>query len=392
MPLRHHGDQVDCRLCFRSNRAVVLPVQESGELVALAPICPGIQITQVETPKIHHSERRKLFDVTDSKSEDLSAAIKQLQIDRNQKNRDAPEDAAHRDRITQLLQDIATADESRGSTAVRSLLVLGAGNCRDINLARLLSTFERISLVDIDVEAVQLACSGYPEFTGRLQIFAPVDIGWPLLQQPPRNSSGNSGINTTTDEYSEGHGSDNTKLSPGHPELSPGHPSMFLRSLASVSWPYQIPRASVVVSSCLLSQLIEAMSSVAAPDAPEYSAALQALRIGHLRRMINQCLPGGSVLLITDVISSDTAPELKQAGIGDLKQLLRESLAERNYFSGCHPDRVIADLQILAAATGRISRIRVHDPWTWRLAQRVFAVYAIQAELRREPADAVTGD
>lgn len=243
-----------------------------------------------------------------------------------------------------------------------SLTILGAGNCLDLDLSRITAGFREIHLVDIDREAVAEAvaelAAGLGVSENVFQIHAPLDIAEPLLS---REAADVQAQETT--------------------ESLPKELMSFLTSLGSDRIPGGLPATDLVVSTCLLSQLVEALSSIVGPQIPQYAMALQALRIGHAKRMLRLCRPGGAVILITDLVSSDTAPELAEVATADLSEIVKRCLQKGNFFSGCNPELVLRDFQILAHATGRVARTLIHAPWLWAVGPRVYAVYAVESLL-----------
>src|SRR5664279_417651 len=67
----------------------------------------------------------------------------------------------------------------------RTLGVLGAGNCNDLDLDRLAAAFEVIDLVDLDREAVQQARARQPPgVAARLVARAPIDLSGAIADLP----------------------------------------------------------------------------------------------------------------------------------------------------------------------------------------------------------------
>src|SRR5947209_20163185 len=83
---------------------------------------------------------------------------------------------------------------------------------------------------------------------------------------------------------------------------------------ALVDWPHRrvglaLPGPfDVVASTCLLSQLIgNAFHSIGEAH-PRFPEVVRAIRLGHLRLLATLARPGGRVVLVTDVVSSDRSP------------------------------------------------------------------------------------
>ena len=82
----------------------------------------------------------------------------QVHIERNRLTRnDGDTFRFHRQQVTEILR----SDRQQGS----SLMILGVGNGNDVDLGQLLSTFESITLVDLDVEAIEHCPVSYTHLT-----------------------------------------------------------------------------------------------------------------------------------------------------------------------------------------------------------------------------------
>jgi hypothetical protein len=115
---------------------------------------------------------------------------------------------------------------------------------------------------------------------------------------------------------------------------------------------------------------------------PRFLDLVTAVRGGHLRLLSDLAAPAGRILLVTDFVSSDSAPEIVTTPESHLGELARRLLESRNFFHGLNP-AVIADLwrrdPHLAAIT---VNLQVAPPWRWDFGVRVYLVTAFQAEKR----------
>ncbi len=238
-----------------------------------------------------------------------------------------------------------------------TISIVGAGNCQDIELNVLAEMFTEIRLIDIDAAAVNLVVSKCPPgVTSRIRVFAPIDIAAPLL-------------------------SDVAALT-----ISPESRDAFLSALRTPATIGKIPVSDVVVSACILSQLIDTASQIVSPEATEFLSLIQAIRRGHLARMLDLTDAGGRTLLITDLVSSDTVPALNQTPPAELPKLMFQCLQTGNFFSGLSPAVIQHDLQTIPAFVQRCAEFQILPPWTWQLGPRSFAVYAV--DMLRTPAEA----
>ena len=239
--------------------------------------------------------------------------------------------AGHRDRVTRLVLEAL-----RGRGGVGRLCVLGAGNCNDLDLKALLRLGAEIHLVDLDGEAMMLALERQGlAGNGSIQAHAGLDLADGVL-----------------------------------PESRPAFmPASF----------------DAVLSACLLSQLVEPVIEAVGSDAPGLAEALRALRRRHLSLQLDLLVPGGAALLVSDLVSSATVPDLAQTPAAAVKDLMTGLIEQRNFFSGVNPFALLTDLRDDPVLGGRIDKAALVEPWIWRLSEeRSFLVYAIA--LRRKPA------
>jgi len=233
--------------------------------------------------------------------------------------------AGHRGQVTALLT--AAAQGRR----VPRLCLLGAGNCNDVDLHRLLEDYREIHLVDCDSEALAAA----------------------LERQ---SLTGHSSL-----------------ICHGAIDLLRGTPAL--------------ESYEVVASLCLLSQLVESALEFA-PDLAASAAGeldrLQAVRRQHLEALVTLTAPGGMVLLITDVVSSETAPQLLPASEKLLPALVAQCIQQRNFFSGTNPAPILDLLQRDPWFAERIESPEPIGPWKWDFGPRSYAVYAIRFRRRAE--------
>jgi hypothetical protein len=223
----------------------------------------------------------------------------------------------HRVRVTSLIREHSPDLPGR-------LVVLGAGNCNDLELPPLADGFAEVHLVDIDAAALAYAISSQNVGTSpAIRLHGGVDV---------------------------------TRLGC---EPIPG-----------------LQLADIVVSAGLLTQLINS-----ALHRGRSHHDVLALRDAHLKLMASLLRAGGTGLLITDVVSSDTYPQLRDTPPERLSALLPRLLDQRNFFTGCNPfaiaRRLGTDPTFLAAAT------RITQPWRWDIGTRSYLVCALA--FRRRP-------
>jgi hypothetical protein len=138
-----------------------------------------------------------------------------------------------------------------------------------------------------------------------------------------------------------------------------------------------VEAADVVVSTCVLSQMLSAMTNLVTDKHPQFLPLIQAVRRGHLVRMLQLLKSGGRGILVSDLVSSETTPQLTSISEASLPQLLAQSLATGNFFSGLHPGVMLQDLGTAPGIASFIESPVMTAPWRWQMGPRTYAVYAI---------------
>ncbi len=276
--------------------------------------------------------------------------IRNEQIRRNQMCRDCWQlYQPHREKVTELLL--------QGSSApTRQLCVLGAGNCNDLDLRRLASAFGRIHLVDLDRESLVAGLAAQQLADANLFVLhGDVDV---------------SGL-----------GAGLAAWSPATPVPRDEIRRWIVQATAAS--PVVLPEPQdVVVSVCLLSQLLDAVKLSLGDRHPDLLELTFAVRARHLRLLLELLRPGGRAVLITDFVSSVTCPELAHVDQRDLPALAARLIGEHNFFTGLNPavlGSLFAHDSWLAART---ARVQLSAPWRWPFPTRVYAVCAVDVRTR----------
>lgn len=257
--------------------------------------------------------------------------------------------ASHRKHQTDFIlrgREDTGAREKKGGR----LCVLGAGNCFDLDLARVAQSFDEVHLVDIDPVALKKARERLDaDVAPKVTLHAPVDV---------------SGANDKLEAWRE------MRVTPealiAFPEVAT---SAVLRKLPA---PFDC-----VVSSCIMSQLLLTYRRVLGERHQLFQAGLVTLLVTHLRVLAALTKPGGQALFITDVTTDEIAP-LGQLSLDIDAPLLLEQLARENLiFNYLDP----ALLQSLAEQDPVLSQaVDFRAPekaWIWQnTKERAFLVYA----------------
>jgi len=285
---------------------------------------------------------------------------------RNLQSRDAWDAfASHRSILTDLI--VAAVEQTRPNftTDGPSVLVLGAGNCNDLDLPRILATTPSLHLVDLDAESLQdgaarQGCVGHE----RLRLHGGIDLAgllgqvrshddWPFGEPP--------GPERLVDQVAD-----------YQPPLAA---AIFAKSDASSIDPKSnSPAFDVVVSACLLSQILEPVLAAVTPRQPLHLPLVQAVRLRHLQLLVEWLKPGGVGILATDVVSSDTCPELAGTARERLRPLLQQLIAQHNFFTGLNPQVLDQLFRTGPRVAEKLARVDALAPWSWNLGPRVYAV------------------
>jgi hypothetical protein len=253
--------------------------------------------------------------------------------------------ASHRQRLQTLLASQASAKH-------QTLCLLGAGNCNDLDLRWLCERFKRVTLVDLDLAAMEAGVSrqlGRPPANLKL---AALDLTGVLAELA-------SVSRPATDEQCHAI------------ELVCERLPAVERLTATYD---------VVVSSCVLSQIVESLTQGVGEAHRRFLPLIQALRRQHLRTLIGLTAPGGRSILVTDFVSSVTAGDMAAVPERQLRAYAERLLAQRNFFSGLNPMVLQQTFEEALRHAGRPSRVQVTSPWRWDLGPRLYLVTALTAQ------------
>jgi len=146
-----------------------------------------------------------------------------------------------------------------------------------------------------------------------------------------------------------------------------------------------ILKTDVVVSACMLSQLIDSVFKTLGDDFERVNDVVLAVRDNHLRMLLDAVEAGSVVTLVTDFVSSDTLPALKtEMPSQDFLDLVVEAINAKNFFTGTNPAALQQRLAALhderqgfaGAASGKL-KVETTQPWRWKFGERSFAAIAL---------------
>jgi hypothetical protein len=261
---------------------------------------------------------------------------------------------AHRERVTQLtLSAISHHPYAR-------VCILGAGNCNDLALTEVEQRAAEIWLVDIDEAALERGLARHR-----------------MLRQPQAPKSARLvtkvGIDLT--------GLAATFLESPETSMPTALERAMTGPILDIASPFD-----VVVSAGLLTQLLSLPIEALGKAHPQLTPLVLAVRTGHIRLMARLLRPGGHGILVTEVVSSDTAPALKNATEAELPQLLADTIATHNFFTGMSPAGLVKVMRTDPWLAAAITEPSSSGPWRWQIApSRAYLVIALMFRRLREP-------
>jgi hypothetical protein len=263
--------------------------------------------------------------------------------------------ADHRARLTELVL-------AAGAAGAR-VAVLGAGNGNDLDIERLAAHFGAIHLIDLDAGAVTRARERQPPAAReRIVTHAPVDASGALKRLAEWRTS-----------------------PPTLAQLAGLPASASERALEALG--DLVDRADVVVSACLLSQVMWTCREAMGEEHVHLRPVSLALAVAHLRVLLRLARPGGTALLVADTLSSESYPVAEAAREGGTAALLDEAVAKDLVFLGTSRALVHKALREDRIAAPLVASVHDEPPWLWPFASdRLYLVYA--TAMRRRAADA----
>jgi hypothetical protein len=253
--------------------------------------------------------------------------------------------SSHRRQVTDLIVGCRFRQNSR-------LAVLGAGNCNDLDLKRLTASFASVDLFDLDAKALargvraqsmeqhpRLFMRGDVDFTGIL----------PKLTTLRQKSARQANLE------------DLVRLAGRIPSL--GNKAGY----------------DVVASTCVLTQAIWSAVIAVGESHPLLPYIVLAMRNTHFRLLFDLAAPSGRVVFISDLVSSDSCPELLGHVKDDLRPLMEAVISNRNFFTGLNP---YAIMEMVGETEYDLC---LHSPWLWQISsQRAALVYALTFRYKRQ--------
>ena len=264
---------------------------------------------------------------------------------RNFETRDARSAmSGHRARVTQLIRESCPDGPA-------SLCVLGAGNGNDIELSELVRCFERIALVDLDAESLAHAVSNLGDASASVDLHGGVDV---------------TGLLETFSGWADRTVSERDAVEAI--EIAQGTSSA------------DIGEFDVVASTCLLTQLIDSVCMAMPAGHPRFLELLLAVRNRHLGMIAELLNPNGIGILVSDFVSTKTAPELSAMSDSEIPNAAMHWIKNQNFFTGVNPFMLRSHYQTELGTAAMVEFRKMTRPWKWDMGMKQFAVCALTVQ------------
>ena len=137
------------------------------------------------------------------------------------------------------------------------------------------------------------------------------------------------------------------------------------RAIELVRGPLSVVRGEfdLVLSSCVLSQLLCGVRDVLGKDHPGWRGLKGAIVRRHLRDVVGLARPGGQGVVVVDVSSTGAIAGLDRAREEEWGDLMRVAVGDGKCFAGLEPGALRGVLR----EDERVAEVRVSSPWVWHL-------------------------
>jgi hypothetical protein len=234
------------------------------------------------------------------------------------------------------------------------ICILGAGNCNDLDLHWLTQVYGEVHLVDIDPTALARAVK-FQKVEGNKRL----------------HLRGNFDLTGLADRLSGWH-----KHPPNEEQINACLADSRKSTAASaqqLGGPFD-----VVLSPCVLSQLLTPLRDTIGEGHPSFEPLLSAMRLRHIRFLLDLLGPGGRGVLACDLFSSMALADLARVPREQAGNVMSRMLATNRHFSGLDPDTLTTILKRDPAIAPRVADLRFIPPWIWHMSlSKSYLVYAI---------------
>lgn len=234
------------------------------------------------------------------------------------------------------------------------ICVLGAGNCNDLDLKWLTKAYAEVHLVDIDRGALERAVKRQGGDEAQLRLHAPVDL---------------TGIANLTAGWKGRAVRDD--------EVRQAMEVVARKSELNIGGGFDL-----VLSPCVLSQLLCGVRDLLGKQHPAWPELKLAIRQRHLRNLTGLIGARGKGVLVVDLASTSSIAGLDGASEDDIAGIMKMCVRNGKCFRGLEPQELTkAMVAIGRDGDARVRTPVVSAPWLWHLGWgKAFLVYGIMVE------------
>ncbi len=211
----------------------------------------------------------------------------------------------------QILRMLPSASRGRRGT----LGIVGVGDGTALGLRSLLERFHEVHLIDRDKAGIQEVIREQ-DLAERQRIF---HHGRDLTGIDALLSEGRL---LTDEEWKQG-----------------------CQSIAQHSLP-DLGQFDLIISNSMIPELMIPIAHCLSHDPEKMSEMIRVCRESHISRLLEHAVPGGSLIIVMDIVCSNSLPRLAQSP-SDLGGLLQATLEAGNFFPGSHPGMMDQSLRAL---------------------------------------------
>lgn len=218
------------------------------------------------------------------------------------------------------------------------LCILGAGNCNDVDLERLVVHFGSVHLVDLDESALTLAHDRQSEAVrSRLVLHPQIDL---------------CGLVHSLPQWKR------WKVTEAELIAHPQRQAEALRQRLGQTY-------RCTVSATVLTQLQLSVVEGLGDAHPLFEAATATMRLTHLRSLAALTNAGGVALLFTELTSNLLGPLPPLAERLAPRQLLRQTLARAELIAISHPPTLLSTVSDDPVLARQLSCAEADGAWLW---------------------------
>ena len=270
--------------------------------------------------------------------------------------------ASHRERVMALVAEARelVSKESESGQAVLlqgvgprrgpSICILGPGNANDIDLKQIAQDFDGITLVDLDEAAVARAMSSLDASAlSRVKRCCPVDL---------------TGVLPTLESWRR----------TGRPKDA--EISALKRTATGAPRP-DAKTFDIVASTCILTQLIDAVYMSLPTGDPRSVELLMAVRDRHLEMILELLNPGGLGVLVSDCVVAEPGHELPPLGellLAPAASSVPTRMRQQEFFVGTDPFEIRDYYKRLRCPGPTVDDVHIRGPWRWEVGNRWLGV------------------